>query len=306
MGSETKKFYYRVYGLNLESEIYIPEFTVIKNPSKKNIDATIKYKNVSKEIKEAIKNGKKSSFTYNDMWFNVDDVAIYSVYGGDKVEIELYENSDPYIVNMYILGTVLGLVLLQRNMIAIHGGAVLINDKGCVFTGDKGAGKSTLTTALRQKGYGFVADDVASINLDEEAKIHPGFGYQKLCEDTMEKLGYNTIDFIPFNAGEHIKYIVPALDKFIDYEVNFNALFEITVDDIDYVKIEELSGSKKLDKIIKNIFNVEVLGNIGGIPPIIFKKSINLAKYIKCYKIVRPRDKFTVDDQINLIEKVLA
>ncbi len=55
MGSETKKFYYRVYGLNLESEIYIPEFTVIKSPSKKNIDATIKYKTVSKEIKETIK-----------------------------------------------------------------------------------------------------------------------------------------------------------------------------------------------------------------------------------------------------------
>lgn len=191
-------------------------------------------------------------------------------------------------------------------MVAIHGGAVLINNKGCVFTGNKGAGKSTLTTALRQKGYGFIADDVASINLDEEAKIHPGFGYQKLCEDTMEKLGYNPIDFVPFDAGEHTKYIVPALDKFIDYEVNFKALFEITVDDIDDVKIEELSGSKKLDNIIKNIFNVAVLGNAGGIPPIIFKKCIDLARYIKCYKIVRPRDKFTVDDQINLIEEVLA
>jgi len=288
VGSKIKKFYYRVYGLNLESEIYIPEFTVIKNPSEKNIDATIKYNSVSKEIKEDIKNGKKNSFTHNDMWFNVDDLAIYHVYDGDKVEIELYENSDPYIVNLYILGTVLGLVLLQKNMIAIHGGAVLINDKGCVFTGDKGAGKSTLTTALRQKGYSFIADDVASINLDEEAKIHPGFGYQKLCEDTMEKLGYNPIDFISFDAGEHTKYIVPALDKFIDYEVNFNALFEITVDDIDDVKIEELSGSKKLDKIIKNIFNVAVLGNIGGIPPVIFKKSTDLAKYIKCYKIFRP------------------
>ena len=48
MGSKTKKFYYRVYGLNLESEVYIPEFTVIKNPSKENIDTTIKYKSFSK------------------------------------------------------------------------------------------------------------------------------------------------------------------------------------------------------------------------------------------------------------------
>lgn len=300
------RFYYRVYGLNIESEICIPEFTTIENPQEINIDTKIYYKNASQEIKVPIKNGAKTSFTYNDMWFNIEDVAIYRVYDGNKIEVDVYEDADPYMVNMYILGTVLGLVLLQKNMVAIHGGAVLINNKGCVFTGDKGAGKSTLTTALRKKGYGFIADDVASINLDEEAKIHPGFGYQKLCEDTMEKLGYNPIDFVPFDAGEHTKYIVPALDKFIDYEVNFKALFEITVDDIDDVKIEELSGSKKLDNIIKNIFNVAVLGNAGGIPPIIFKKCIDLARYIKCYKIVRPRDKFTVDDQINLIEEALA
>lgn len=300
------KFYYRVYGLNIESEICIPEFTKIENPQEVSIDTKIYYKDASKEIKEAIENGQQTNFTYNDMWFNVENVAIYRVYDEDKIEVDVYEDADPYMVNMYILGTVLGLVLLQKNMVAIHGGAVLINNKGCVFTGDKGAGKSTLTTALRKKGYGFIADDVASINLDEEAKIHPGFGYQKLCEDTMEKLGYNPIDFVPFDAGEHTKYIVPALDKFIDYEVNFKALFEITVDDIDDVKIEELSGSKKLDNIIKNIFNVAVLGNAGGIPPIIFKKCIDLARYIKCYKIVRPRDKFTVDDQINLIEEALA
>ena len=300
------RFYYRVYGLNIESEICIPEFTTIENPQEINIDTKIYYKNASQEIKVPIKNGAKTSFTYNDMWFNIEDVAIYRVYDGNKIEVDVYEDADPYMVNMYILGTVLGLVLLQKNMVAIHGGAVLINNKGCVFTGDKGAGKSTLTTALRKKGYGFIADDVASINLDEEAKIHPGFGYQKLCEDTMEKLGYNPIDFVPFDAGEHTKYIVPALDKFIDYEVNFKALFEITVDDIDDVKIEELSGSKKLDNIIKNIFNLVVLSNAGGIPPVIFKKCIDIARNIKCYKIVRPRDKFTVDDQINLIEEVLA
>lgn len=48
------------------------------------------------------------------MWFNVENVAIYRVYDEDKIEVDLYENADPYMVNMYILGTVLGLVLLQK------------------------------------------------------------------------------------------------------------------------------------------------------------------------------------------------
>ena len=300
------KFYYRVYGLNIESEICIPEFTIIENPQAVNIDTKIYYKNAGQEIKEAIKNGKRTNFTYNDMWFNVENVAIYHAYDGDKIEVELYENADPYMVNMYILGTVLGLSILQKNMVAIHGGAIVINNKGCVFTGDKGAGKSTLTTALRKKGYGFIADDVASINLDGNTSIYPGFAYQKLCEDTMEKLGYDKKEFIPFDAGEHIKYIVPAHDKFVDNEVNFDTLFEISVGEVDKVQIEELSGSEKLQNIIRNIFNVYALYYSGGIPPTIFKKCMDIGKSIRCFRIIRPKDKFTVDEQISLIEDILA
>ena len=300
------KFYYRVYGLNIESEICIPEFTTIENPQEVNIDTKIYYKNAGQEIKEAIKNGRRTNFTYNDMWFNVENVAIYHAYDGDKIEVESYENSDPYMVNMYILGTVLGLSILQKNMVAIHGGAIVINNKGCVFTGDKGAGKSTLTTALRKKGYGFVADDVAAINLDANTSIYPGFAYQKLCDDTMEKLGYNKEDFIPFDAGSHIKYIVPAQDSFVDNEVKFDTLFEISVGEVDKVKIEELSGGEKLQNIIRNIFNVSALHYSGGIPPIIFKKCMDIGKSIRCFRIIRPKDKFTVGEQISLIEEILA
>ena len=81
------KFYYRVYGLNIESEICIPEFSTIENPQKVNIDTKIYYKNASEDIKEAIKNGQRTNFTYNDMWFNVENVAIYRAYDGDKIEV---------------------------------------------------------------------------------------------------------------------------------------------------------------------------------------------------------------------------
>lgn len=306
MSLDNKKFYYRVYGLNIESEICIPQFTAIDNINEVNIDTKIYYKRASIEIKEAIKNGTKTRFTYNDMWFYVENLAIYRVYDGDKIEVELYDNADLYMVNMYILGTVLGLVLLQKNMVAIHGGAIVINEKGCVFTGDKGAGKSTLTTALRQMGYGFVADDVASINLDGDTSIYPGFAYQKLCEDTMDKLGYNKEEFIPFDAGKHVKYIVPAHEKFVYNEVDFHTLFEISVGDVDEVRAEELVGTEKLQNIIRNIFNVSVLHNSGGIPPTIFKKCMDMCKNIKCFRIIRPKDKFTVDEQIKIIEEILA
>ena len=43
---------------------------------------------------------------------------------------------------------------------------------------------------------------------------------------------------------------------------------------------------------------------MGGISPIYFKKCLDIAKHIKFYKITRPKEGFTVNEQIKLIEEV--
>lgn len=297
-------YLYRVYGLNVKSEILIPELSKLDD-SENNIDVEIKYGIVSEEIKEQISKGYNGSYQNQDMWFNISDLAIYHIINGNQVIIEPYKNADNKLIKVYILGSVLGMVLLQNNIVAIHGGGIVIDNKGCVFTGDKGAGKSTLTTALRQRGYNFVADDVCSINHSDVNKIYPGFGYQKLCEDTMEKLGYNCDEYEPFRSDFNIKYIVPAIDDFVDEEVPFEAVFELSVGDVDEVQIKEITGIDKMQSLIKNIFRIEMLYYSGGIPPKYFKKCADIAKNIKYYKITRPKDIFSVDNQIQVIEKII-
>ena len=298
------RYLYRVYGLNIESEIKMPELSKLDKDS--NIDAKINYGTVSDEIKDFIKMGYMANYQKQDMWFNIPDLAIYHITNGNQVIIEPYENADNQLIKVYILGSVLGMVLLQNNMVAIHGGGIVINDKGYVFTGDKGAGKSTITTALRQRGYKFVADDVCSIKQGEINKIHPGFGYQKLCDDTMVKLGYNPDDYEPFRSDFNIKYIVPALDAFVNYEVPFKGVFELTVsDEIENVEIEEITGIEKIQRLIKNIFRIEMLQYSGGIHSTYFKKCADIAKDIKYYKITRPKDVFSVNEQIKVIEDTI-
>ena len=297
-------YLYRVYGLNIESEIKIPELSKLDNDN--NIDAKINYGIVSNEIKELIKMGYMGRYQKQDMWFNIPNLAIYHITNGNQVIIEPYENADNQLIKVYILGSVLGMVLLQNNMVAIHGGGIVINDKGYVFTGDKGAGKSTITTALRQRGYNFVADDVCSIKQGEINKIHPGFGYQKLCDDTMVKLGYNPDDYEPFRSDFNIKYIVPALDAFVNYEVPFEGVFELSVsENVENVEIKEITGIQKIQRLIKNIFRIEVINYSGGIEPTYFKKCADIAKGIKYYNIIRPKDVFSVNEQIEVIEDII-
>ncbi|MEG1312625.1 MAG: hypothetical protein RSD47_11570, partial [Romboutsia sp.] len=86
-------------------------------------------------------------------------------------------------------------------------------------------------------------------------------------------------------------------------DVPLEAVFELKVGDVDEVEIEEIIGAKKLKKIMKNIFRVEMIHYSGGAEPVYFKKCIDLAQNIQFYKITRPRDLFSVDQQIELIEE---
>lgn len=299
------KYFYKVYGLNIESNIKILELHRISENNKKNVDLNLSYGIVSKDIKRDIENGIDYKYNKQDMWFHIKGVAIYHIYNSDTVIVEPCKDADFKIIKVYILGSALGLVLLQKNIVAIHGGAILIDNKGCVFTGDKGAGKSTITTALRKKGYKFISDDVASIKIGEFNMINPGFGYQKLCEDAMTKLGYDVNKFEPFRSDTNIKYIVPALDSFVDKEVPLNALFELNVGDVESVCIEEIVGADKINKFMKNIFRIEMMYYSGGVNSIYFKKCIDIIKNIKFYKITRPRAVFSVEEQIRVIEGII-
>lgn len=305
MENHLVEYCYKVYGLNIKSEMIIPELTILEDSERDNIDVKIVYKEMHEDISKLIEKGINAHYKKQRMWFHIKGVASYCICNGNEITIDICENSDPQLVKVYILGSVLGMILLQRNIVAIHGGSIVIDDKGCIFTGDKGAGKSTLTTALRQRGYKFVSDDVAAIKMNKVNMINPGFGYQKLCEDTMEKLGYDTSKYEPFRSDMNIKYIVPALDSFVKEEVPFKAVFELTVGEVDSVKIEEITGIEKIQNFMKNIFRIEMLHYSGGISTEYFKKCVEIAKEIKYYKIIRPKDKFTVDEQIAIIENIV-
>ena len=298
------KYYYRVYGVNIESKIEVPEFEVIDSNS--DIDVKLSFGVVNEEIINLITQGHRAKYEKQDMWFYIEDVAIFHIYNGDTVTIEPMGDKNNKMIKLYIMGSVMGMILLQRNMVAIHGGGIVIDGKGCIFTGQKGAGKSTITTALRRKGYKFIADDVCSINIGERNTIHHGFGYQKLCEDAMEKLGYNLEEFEPFRGDLNVnKYIVPAFDEFTKEEVSLEAVFELAVGDVDEVKIEEILGANKMNKLIENVFRIEMLTYAGGMEPKYFKQCLDIAKSTKMYRITRPKDVFSVEEQISLVREVL-
>ena len=108
--------------------------------------------------------------------------------------------------------------MLQRKMVAIHGGVIEMDNKAVIFTGDRGAGKSTLTTALRRKGYKFISDDVAGIKIDKVPYVMPGFPYQKLCESAMDNFEYDKEKYTQeslslLNIQDNFKKVIITYDQ---------------------------------------------------------------------------------------------
>lgn len=292
---------YSVYGLNIKSEIVIEEFDKLDTLIEDNI-VNITYGEMPENIKEKIKNNKRIELSKNETWFHINNIATYRICNGNEVTVELAENPDMQIMRVYIMCSCLGFIMLQRDMVAIHGGVIEMDNKAVIFTGDRGAGKSTLITALREKGYKFISDDVAGIKFNNAPYVMPGFPYQKLCTSAMDKFGYDKESYTSFMSDKEVKYIVPAKEQFVEESRELISIIKLTVGDVEEVTIEELKGYEKLNNVIENIYRGEYIPRLGGMSPNYFKKCLDITKYIKFYKVTRPKEGFIVNKQIELIE----
>ncbi len=258
------------------------------------------------KIHDYIKSGKRSKYRKSEMWFYIDNVATYLISKGKNIVVEQMPGASSVEVKKFILGSCLGMALIQRHTVAIHGGTVAINDKAVILTGDSGAGKSTLTAAFRILGYKFMSDDVAAtfINLDslEYPLVCPGYPRQKLCLDAMNSMNYNHDELVKIDENRN-KYSIPTNDSFISNNIPLGAIVEISVGESNEVEIEEVDGLDKIELLLKNIYRIEITRKT-GISDKYLNKCIHIAKTVPFYRLKRPKNKLTVKEQINLIRNI--
>lgn len=300
-----KEYYYRVYGINIKSDIKIDELLQVDAFNHDDI-VTVSRGIMPKEVQTLHKQGKFVALSSKQIYLYIPGIATYYINNGNKIIIEPYYKSDEKMVNIYFIGCVLGILMHQRGRVSIHGATIVKNNKAIIVAGECGVGKSTLSTQLRNKEYQFISDDVAAIKLNNKPYVMPGFPYQKLCEDIVEKLGYDKEKYNSFTSDSKIKYLIPVKEKFIDHSIELYAIFELTIGEVDEVTIEKVSGHNKLEKILNNLFCKNYINPCEAMNKEYFKQCIDIAKNINVYRIIRPYGKFTVDEQIKLIENEIS
>jgi len=179
--------FYRISGLSVASEIALPGL-IAGTPS---IEPQVTIRRG--EVPEALPTPTSSGITWqrrNEQFLlRIPAIARFMLTGGRDIVVAAETGADPGDVPVFLLGTVFGILLHQREQIVLHASAVEVNGRAVVFCGASGAGKSTLAAALSHRGYPLVTDDVCGLSLHGELPtVHPDGRQLKLWAQAIGRL----------------------------------------------------------------------------------------------------------------------
>jgi len=202
----TDRSFHRCYGLLLDSDLPLPDLGPDLGPpldGESSPVVTIRRGPVGGRpaTAEALPLGLWRQG--DSLGLDVPGTASYLVRGGCQIVVDAEPDADPRTVRLFLLGTVVGGLMMQRGHLVLHGNAFRVGDACAVVVGHSGAGKSTLAAELQRRGLDVLADDVVPVDRDGTAL--PGHPRIKLWEDAVARLGVDP-------AG--LERVAHAVDKY--------------------------------------------------------------------------------------------
>jgi hypothetical protein len=97
----------------------------------------------------------------------------------------------------YLLGPVMGFVLLLRGTVCLHASAIAVGNHAIALVGSSGAGKSTTAAAFARSGYGVLSEDVVALVQQEQIfLVQPAYPRIRLWAESVATL-YGAEDALP-------------------------------------------------------------------------------------------------------------
>lgn len=214
-----------------------------------------------------------------------------TVEDGCRIRYHVREGGNPDYVRTYLMGYGMAMAALQQGKLAFHCSALEAPEGGAILiAGESGAGKSTLTANLLQKGYRFLADDMAVVDPgQEEIWVYPSYPYMKLCRDAVIRLGYEP-EKLSYIDEKKDKFLVPCTGEFQTRRAvlkQFLLLQKVPRGETDKILTEKITGADSLLVYKENLFLRHLWkGQDPG--PEIWQRCLKMAEKIPVYLVRRP------------------
>ena len=197
--------FYRVSGLAVASEIALPG--LIAGAPGRTPQVTIRRGAVPESLPNTSAAGPTWQIAGKQFLLRIPDIARFLLRNGDEILFAPETGESEADIPIFILGTVFGILLHQREQIVLHASTVRVNGKAVLFCGPSGAGKSTLAAALAQRGYPLVTDDFCTVSLNGSGAplVYPDGRQLKLWAQAIDRLD------LAQSRGERVR---KSLEKF--------------------------------------------------------------------------------------------
>ncbi len=241
---------YKAFGLNIHSEIYLPELATKKSDKP---DLTIRYGNFDVYSGKSIVEGEYFRVTENSIYRFWDDIGKFKINNGNEILIDPATDVNDKVFRSFILGTVMASLLYQRGLFVIHASAVNLNDEVIAFLGNKGQGKSTTAMTFYLHGYPIIADDYIAVKPNSVPFVYPGYPSLRLSYKS-RTYGYFSQEKLYFNDYEIDKIHVPVINRFSFDKIPLKKLYVLNRG--ENLKISEFKPQESLMKLVENTFEI--------------------------------------------------
>lgn len=213
-------------------------------------------------------NGVEVNVEGDNYFLNIDECARFQVIGGRKIIVQADLRATPDQVDLYLLGSVFGVLLHQRGILPFHCNAVEIEGSAFLFCGDSGAGKSTLAAHFVERGFRLLTDDVCALNFTSDGLLlaSPGVARLKLWQDALDLLGRSSagLRLIPWYEK---KYELPLTGENWGKPLPVAGLYHLRLAEGGRIPgIYPLKGLEAANSVTANIYRRRLADLTGAAP----------------------------------------
>lgn len=295
-----KKIQYKAFGLTIHSEISFSELIFIASTD--NLcDIEIRIKDLTGQWATISNNENEFVIREQFVMFRAYDIAIFCIENGKTISVSPLKDYNEDMVRLWILGTCIGAILLQRRVIPLHGSAVLINGNAYAIIGDSGAGKSTLASAFIRNGFQLLTDDVIAVSLNghDEPIVTPSYPQQKLWQDSLGNFGMRYNEYKSIHGRED-KYYVPVVSNYYGDPVPLAGVIELVKTTKYGITIEETQNLTRFYTLYSNTFRNFMIQGL-GLMEWHFNTCAKMINQIEVYKLQRSESGFNAQQLVDTI-----
>lgn len=287
---------YRVFGLQLRSEIPLPELDTARDDAA--ADVVISCGGVPHFLDHE---PFGLSVVADGAVLNIENVARYWIRGGAEILVERRAHASERNVRLFLLGSAFAAILHQRALLPLHANAVEIDGRAVAFMGHSGAGKSTMAAWFHDRGLNVLADDVCVVRRDGGSfYAHAGIPRLRLWREALEISGRDPGAYEE-SFDDMDKYNVPTATRLEREMVELSHVYVLGRASEAGPAIVPLQGMAAVEALVANTYRGAYLPLMGETGRHLMQ-CVELSRQVPVFRADRRWGFDSFDEQAALLE----